>query len=115
MSIRDSEYKGASKSGKTLGTLTNSVTGSLLEEILIQRRIELWGEYGRLFDIKRLGQGFKREAPEAADNPSFAPSTLLPNHDTETPGTFAWVLLIPQMELDGNPEIIQNPIGDTAE
>ena len=115
MSIRDPEYKGASKTGKNLATLTSTLTGSLLEEILIQRRIELWGEYGRIFDIKRLGQGFKREAPEAADNPGFAPSTLLPNHDTETPGSFAWVLLIPQMELDGNPEIIQNPIGDHAE
>ena len=29
----------------------------LLEEIIIQRRIELWGEFGRIYDIRRLKQG----------------------------------------------------------
>ncbi len=32
----------------------------LSEEIIIQRRIELWGEYGRVYDIRRLEQGFTR-------------------------------------------------------
>ncbi len=120
MEKRDPAYTGDSKSGKALNTLTAgsdgaSMTNSLLEEILIQRRIELWGEFGRLFDIKRLGQGFKRVATEAADNPDFDPASLIKNRDTQTPGTFAWVLLLPQMELDGNPSIVQNPIGDSAE
>ncbi len=119
MAQRDPSYTGASKSGNALGQLTAgsdgaTETGSLLEEIINQRRIELWGEFGRLFDIKRLGQGFKRVAAEAADNPDFNAASLLPKYDTQSPGTFAWVLLIPQVELDGNPEIIQNPIGDTA-
>ncbi len=120
MAKRDPNYTAAdSKSGTALNQLTAgsdgaSMTGSLLEEILIQRRIELWGEFGRLFDIKRLGQGFKRVASEEADNPDFDPASLLNNHDTETPGTFAWVLLFPQQELDGNPNIVQNPIGDSA-
>lgn len=113
MAQRDPAYKGASKSGKTLGKLTTDLTGSLLEEIIMQRRIELWGEYGRLYDIKRLGQGFKRIAPDKADNPNFDPSTLLTNFDTTSPGTFAWILMIPQVELDGNPNIEQNPVGDT--
>ncbi len=120
MDKRDPAYNGDSKSGKALGTLTAgsdgaSKTNSLLEEILIQRRIELWGEFGHLFDVKRLGQGFKRVAVEAADNPDFDPASLIKDHDTQTPGTFAWVLLLPQMELDGNPNIVQNPIGDSAE
>lgn len=120
MASRDSAYTGSSKSGKELGTLAAGsdgagTTGSLLEEILIQRRIELWGEYGRLFDIKRLGQGFKRVAVDEADNPDFIPASLIPSRDTQTPGTFAWVLLLPQKELDGNPNIVQNPLGDTAE
>ncbi len=120
MDKRDPAYTGDSKSGKALNALTAgsdgaAMTGSLLEEILIQRRIELWGEFGRLFDIKRLGQGFKRVATEAADNPDFDPASLIMNHDTETPGSFAWVLLLPQQELDGNPNIVQNPIGDSAE
>lgn len=117
MAKRDSAYRGTTKSGNAIGTLTPgsagaATTGSLLEEILIQRRIELWGEFGRLFDIKRLGQGFKRVAPESADNPDFDPASLVNNRDTQTPGTFAWVLLLPQKELDGNPAIEQNPIGD---
>ena len=33
-----------------------------LEEIIIQRRIELWGEFGRIYDIRRLKQGFRRTA-----------------------------------------------------
>lgn len=119
MSKRDPAYTGTTKSGNTINVLTpgsagSSMTNSLLEEILIQRRIELWGEYGRLFDIKRLGQGFKRVATESADNPDFDPASLLNNNDTQSPGTFAWVILLPQKELDGNPNIIQNPIGDTA-
>ena len=120
MEKRDPAYTGAEKSGNRIGTLTPgsdgaSTTGSLLEEILIQRRLELWGEYGRIFDIKRLGQGFKRVATDEADNPGFDPASLLSDHDTETPGSFAWVLLIPQKELDGNPNIVQNPVGDTAD
>ena len=61
-----------------------------------------------------MGQGFTRVATDEADNPDFDPASLLSTHDTETPGSFAWVLLIPQQEIDGNPNIVQNPIGDTA-
>ena len=116
MAVRDPQYSCAGKSGKSLATLTTDLTGSLLEEILIQRRLELWGEYGRLYDIKRLGQGFRRTAPDSADNPNFDPASLLTNHDTETPGTFAWVVLLPQVEFDGNSALSstdQNPLGDT--
>ena len=120
MAKRDASYTGAEKSGNAINGLTPgsdgaSMTGSLLEEILIQRRLELWGEYGRIFDIKRLGQGFKRVAVESADNPQFDPASLIADHDTQSPGSFAWILLLPQKELDGNPNIVQNPIGDTAD
>ena len=117
MADRDPEYDVSKKTGKainelTLGSLGSTSTGSLLEEILNQRRIELWGESGRIFDIKRLGQGFKRVIPESADNPNYTPAAQLPSHDTMSPGSFAWIVLLPQTELDGNPNIIQNPIGD---
>lgn len=122
MQLRDPSYT-CNLSGKTFGEgeLTLGSDGgkqaptTLLEEILVQRRIELWGEYGRIYDIKRLGQGFKRVRTESADNPDFNPASLLPNRDTSTPGSFAWVLLLPQAELDGNPSVRdqQNPSGDT--
>lgn len=121
MALRDPAYK-CELSGKTYdeGGLTLGSAGgkqtpqSLLEEILVQRRIELWGEFGRIFDIKRLGQGFKRVETNAADNPDFDPASLLNKHDTQSPGSYAWVLMLPQVEIDGNPNAVQNPIGDTA-
>ena len=48
MSKRDASYSCAQKSGTSMGKLTSDYTGSLLEEIIIQRRIELWGEFGRI-------------------------------------------------------------------
>lgn len=57
MSKRDASYSCAQKSGTSMGKLTSDYTGSLLEEIIIQRRIELWGEFGRIYDIRRLKQG----------------------------------------------------------
>ena len=111
MQLRDPKYT-CTKSGASLGKLTHEVTGSLLEEILIQRRIELWGEFGRVYDIRRLKQGFIRT--EAMGYPKDA---LLDNRPTTDPENFMWVLTIPQTEFDGNINMDatkdQNPIGDT--
>ena len=108
---RDPNYATA-KTGNNLGALTTDETGSLLEEILIQRRIELWGEHGRIYDIKRLKQGFSRTSAMG-----WPASALIPAVDTRNPETYAWVLTIPQAEFDGNenmdPEKDQNPTGDS--
>lgn len=110
MKKRDPDYK-TDKTGKELGKLTTDETGSLLEEILIQRRIELWGEYGRIYDIKRLKQGFTR-----TKEMGWPVNALLNGTDTQNPETYAWVLTIPQKEFDGNesldPKKDQNPVGD---
>lgn len=99
------------KTGTALGKLTSDETGSLLEEIIIQRRIELWGEFGRIYDIRRLKQGFRRTA-----DMGWPSSALIAGTDTEDPESYAWVLTIPQTEFDGNPNMDsskdQNPIGD---
>ena len=111
MKTRDPEYATA-KTGNELGALTTDETGSLLEEILIQRRIELWGEYGRIYDIKRLKQGFTRTTAMG-----WSSAALISGKNTQDPETYAWVLTIPQAEFDGNvnmdPEKDQNPAGDT--
>jgi hypothetical protein len=111
MTTRDPDYS-ISKKGATLGALTTTETGSLLEEILIQRRIELWGEYGRIYDIKRLKQGFERTTQMG-----WPASALINGTNTQDPETYAWVLTIPQAEFDGNasldPAKDQNPVGDT--
>ena len=98
------------KTGTALGALTTDETGSLLEEILIQRRLELWGEDGRIYTIRRLRQGFER----TTDN--GWPLVLTSGHAWNDPECYAWVLTIPQSEFDGNSnmdeETDQNPLGD---
>ena len=118
MSVRDANYD-TNKTGNSIHTITTDETGgtSLLEEILIQRRIELWGEDGRIYTIRRLHQGFERTT--AYGWPS---GLLIPTHAAavKDPASYAWVLTIPQAEFDGNenmkadeyPKGDQNPIGD---
>jgi len=111
MENRDSAYDCSNKSGTELGALTDDWTGSLLEEILIQRRLELWGEFGRLYDIRRLKQGFRRTTAMGWPN-----DALLENRPTDNPENYMWVFTIPQTEFDGNinmsAETDQNPMGD---
>lgn len=77
---------------------------ALLDEIWLERRIELWGEGFRGFDIKRLKQDVDRT--NSNHNPVVARVMLLPA------GSEKLVLQIPQAELDANPNIgegDQNP------
>lgn len=111
MAERDTNYDAHNYSGTNLGGLTTTWTGSLLENILTHRRIELWGEYGRLFDVRRLGQGIARSVDDG-----FAEECLSQmnrrNVDLTRPDTYDWVLTIPQDEIDANPNINeeeQNP------
>lgn len=101
-----------SKTGTALGKLTSDKTNSLLEEIIKERRIELWGEFGRIYDIRRLKQGFKRTTLQG-----WPQAALLTNHNSDNPESYMWVLTIPQSEFDGNASLDpikdQNPIGDT--
>lgn len=104
MATRDEDYT-CTKTGTAMGTLTTDNTGSLLEEIVRQRRIELWGEGQRIYDIKRLKQGFIRTADMGwASN--YLVST---NKDvrTDNPETYGWVMTIPQSEFDGNENLDQ--------
>jgi hypothetical protein len=110
MSQRQSGYT-CDKTGTSLGKLTTDETGSLLEEILIQKRIELWGEFGRTFDVRRLKQGIKRLSAHG-----WPSGLLLPNRPLDNPENYMWVLTIPQAEFDGNINMSvdkdQNPAGD---
>ena len=99
------------KTGTALGTTSSERTNSLLEEIIDQRRIELWGEAGRIWDLRRLHQGFRRTAAQG-----WPTDLLLTTRPTNDPECYMWVLTIPQSEFDGNvnmnPETDQNPMGD---
>src|SRR5690606_41623758 len=79
----------------------------LMDQIILQRRIELWGESERIFDILRLKTGFNRNAANSNH-------TAKPNWNTLDPANKEFILTIPQKEFDGNPNMDanadQNPI-----
>ena len=90
-------------------TYTTALTGTaLVDEVLLQRRIELWGEGFSLFDLKRLKTGLNR--PQGTGNhgsPNFDPKIY-----TFSDGDPRLCLLIPQKEFDTNPKFTvadQNP------
>jgi starch-binding outer membrane protein, SusD/RagB family len=86
-----------------------SFSGSaLISEILLQRRIELWGEGFSLIDIKRLNQGLNR--PSGTGNhgaPNFNPGVY-----TTSPADPRFLMRIPRRELNNNEKMTdadQNP------
>ena len=91
-SNRDPEYTMSTNSGE-----------ELREEIYIQRRIELWGEGFRFYDLKRLNLPLDRTGA---------------NHDASVisdvfivaAGDKRWEWLIPQDALNANPLLVQNPL-----
>ena len=111
MQKRDATFDASNLDGTMLGSLTTSWTGSLLENILVQKRIELWGEFGRLVDVRRLGQGIDRKTSDGFAEECI--STMAGNGINLTnPDTYDWVMTIPQDEINNNPNINeedQNP------
>jgi len=84
--------------GYVLSTSTGSI---LLNEILFQRRIELWGEGFRFYDLKRLNMPLDRHR-----------HTFLPTYQKSVAaGDVKWQFVIPQSEIDATGGIIkQNPL-----
>lgn len=84
-------------------TMTTNSGQALKEEIYIQRRIELWGEGFRFYDLKRLNLPLDRTGgnhnPSLVDDVLFVPA-----------GDNRWQWLIPQSALDANPLLVQNPL-----
>jgi len=77
----------------TMGSIGTPKT--LMDQIILQRRIELWGEAERIFDILRLKTGFDRTA--AGSNHTFKPTW-----NSLDPANKEFILTIPQKEFDGN-------------
>jgi hypothetical protein len=88
---RDASYVKSTKAGT-----------ALLDEILIHRRIELWGEGHRFLDLKRMNAALNRNGTNA-----IASIALL--YDV-APGDVRWEFLIPRREINANPAIVQNPL-----
>ena len=97
-SLRDTEYADrlASKAdSKDLNSDTVGAIATLMDEIFFQRRVELWSENPRLFDIQRRGLAFDR-AWEGNNHTSTRSAF------TSKPGSANFILWIPQAEFDGN-------------
>lgn len=92
VSSRDPEYAMSTNTGQ-----------ALIDEILVQRRIELWGEGFRFLDLKRTNSALDRTGANHS-------ATLTSNLLTVEAGSEEWQWLIPQDELNANPQMQQNPL-----
>lgn len=107
-SVRDSNYAvrlAKFSDSNSYNQNTVAPLQTLMDEILFQRRVELWGEVGRIFDLQRLKLGFDR------DYSGSNHTELVKNVDTNA-GSNAFIMTLPQSEIDGNANINasdQNP------
>jgi hypothetical protein len=76
---------------------------ALIDEILLHRRIELWGEGFRFTDLKRLNLPMTR-----VGIPNHLPALI--QVSTIPAGDIQWEFLFPQDEINQNKAIIQNPL-----
>ncbi|RXG22378.1 RagB/SusD family nutrient uptake outer membrane protein [Leeuwenhoekiella marinoflava] len=83
-------------------TLSTNTGQALKNEIYTQRRIELWGEGFRFFDLKRLNQPLDRRD-------SNHDSALVGQLFQVPAGDPRWEWQIPLDEINSNPLVEQNP------
>lgn len=90
---RNTAYAGAITSG-----------AAYITEILNTRRLELWGEGFRWFDLKRLAQDLDRTGTNQSD--------VVMNGLVKVPSTdFRWQWQIPRAEINASQGVVtQNPL-----
>jgi hypothetical protein len=74
---------------------------ALITLIMNSRRVELWGEGFRYYDLKRLNMALDRVG--ANHNQALAVQMTL------APAANEWEWVIPQAEINANPKVTQNP------
>lgn len=81
---------------------TVTASGSaLIDEIILQKRIELWGEGYAWTDMKRLGVGLLRDYPGTNHN-------VVAGRLNIPAGDYRFTFQIPQAEILANPSVKQN-------
>lgn len=83
--------------------LSTNTGQALIDEILLQRRIELWGEGFRFFDLKRTNASLDRTG---ANHDSGITNGVMYVAPTDN----RWQWLIPQDEINANPLMVQNEL-----
>jgi hypothetical protein len=87
---------------QTYADLVDGMTDvELLEDVKLQRRMEFWGEGFRFHDLKRRGEAMDRSDNGNAQNRNR--TKVVTN-----PRSHYWVYLIPNLELQSNPHMVQN-------
>jgi hypothetical protein len=76
---------------------------ALIDEILIQRRVELWAEGFRFFDLKRMNLPLDRTVVPNYVSASVGGVMQVPAEDPR------WQWAIPIAEIQANPNVTQNP------
>lgn len=97
------------RSNRYTGFVSGGETGAaLLDAIKLERRLELFAEGHRLFDVKRWNEGISRSA---TDGEFFdGTGTPVPSAFLNLPaGSDLFQLPIPQAEINVYPEFQQNP------
>ncbi len=83
-------------------TLSANAGQALIDEIMIQRRVELWGEGFRFYDLKRTNSPLDRDGGNH--------NATLSNVMTIPAGDIRWQFMIPQTEINNTNELVkQNP------
>ena len=82
--------------------LSTNTGAALINEIMRHRRVELWGEGFRFYDLKRLNLPLDRTGSNHV--PAVASTMSVPAGDK------LWEVLIPRTELNSNPNVTQNPL-----
>lgn len=82
--------------------LSTNSGADLINEIILQKRIELWGEGCAWYDMKRLGVGLSRDYL-GTNHPAFGKFNI-------SAGDNKFIFQMPQAEMDANPLIVQNPL-----
>lgn len=104
-SMRDAnwqEHLAAMSNGSDYNSNTVSTVNNLMDYILLQRRIELWGEVSRMHDLQRLGLGVDRTYSYPDNNHS--------SQKKYPAGDKRFIYAIPLNEFDGNTAL--NPVTD---
>ncbi len=79
---------------------------ALIDEIMLNRRLELWGEGFRFTDLKRLNLPLSRPTGTGGGYHT----TALCNLTSVPAGDVMWEWLIPKTEIDANKQMVQNPL-----
>ncbi len=80
---------------------------SLIEEIKLQRRIELWGEGHRWLDLLRYDEALDLTGSGA--DPTLYQKGFKQSKPSTSPN---WLYQIPIDEINANPDMVQNPPAD---